>query len=77
MSKRLNAIVERFNRKHPIGSRVRCWSGLRSGASIDTKTRSPASLLGGHTPVVWVEGHAGCISLAHVEVLPEETPCAE
>jgi protein gp37 len=36
------------------------------GEFAPTRTRSEASLLGGHTPVVWVEGMAGCVALDRV-----------
>ena len=40
-----------------------------------TVTRSRAEVLGGHTDVVWVDGHGACISLDHVDVLPRtDTP---
>ncbi|GAA0495209.1 hypothetical protein Ade02nite_19050 [Paractinoplanes deccanensis] len=59
--------VERFNRDDPVGTPVRFWPGVRSGEGIESATRSSAQILSGHTPVVWVEGHAGCIALTHVE----------
>ena len=69
--------VERFNREHPIGTEVRYWPGLRWRDDGETeveaktgKTRSEASVLGGHTAVVWIEGHAECLALSHVEVVP-------
>ena len=34
---------------------------------------SEAQVLGGHTPVVWVDGHAACIALTHINPI-EETP---
>lgn len=60
-------IVERFNERHPIGTAVRYWTGRRQGSGELTETRTPASVLGGHTPVIWVTGHAGCIALTHIE----------
>ena len=59
--------VARFNRDHPIGTPVRFWPGVRSGEGRPSRTRSQAQILSGHTPVVWVEGYAGCIALTHVE----------
>lgn len=61
--------VEDFNRCTPIGSPVRYWPGFREGDGKQSRTRSTAEVLGGHTPVVWVEGEAACIALTHVEVL--------
>ncbi len=31
--------------------------------------RSRATLLGGHTDVVWVHGHGACIALTHIDVV--------
>lgn len=50
----------------PVGTPVRYWTGAREGEGKPSKTRSEAQLLGGHTAVVWVEGHSGCIALSHV-----------
>jgi hypothetical protein len=33
-----------------------------------TRTRSRAEVLGGHTDVVWVDGHGACITLTHIDV---------
>jgi hypothetical protein len=59
--------VETFNRTTPIGSPVRYWTGARVGGGRVSVTRSEAQILSGHTPVVWVEGHSGCIALTHVD----------
>lgn len=69
MNKRETAAVERFNEAHEIGTAVRYWTGLRAGAGALSKTRTPAQLLGGHTAVVWVEGHPACIALTHIEAV--------
>lgn len=61
--------VERFNRLYPVGTPVRFWPGVREGEGQIGLTRSAAEILSGHTPVVWVTGHAGCIALTHVETL--------
>lgn len=39
------------------------------GNITHTKTRSYAELLGGHTPVVWLDGMTGCHGLDRVEVV--------
>ena len=46
----------------------RHWPGLREGDGRESVTRSEAWLMGGHTPVVMVEGYAGGIALSHVIV---------
>ena len=58
-----------FNEKNPIGTAVRVYRGRRGYNGIETRTRTEAQLLSGHTAVVWVDGVAGCIALSHVEVL--------
>lgn len=62
------ALVDRWNADHPVGTPVCYWPGLRKGDGVWSNTRTPASLLGGYTPVVWVEGRGDCIALTHVEV---------
>jgi hypothetical protein len=56
----------------PIGTLVRYWTGVREGEGKTGKTRSEVQNMHG-TPVVWVEGQAGCIAMSHVEVM-EEVP---
>lgn len=68
-AKKLQAEIDRFNEKCPVGSRVRYWTGLREGEGVESKTRSEAHVLGKHTAVVWVEGHSSCIALSHVQPL--------
>lgn len=40
------------------------------GKLHQTRTRSEAQVLGGHTAVVWIEGRSGCVALDRVT--PEE-----
>lgn len=56
-----------FNKSFPVGTHVRYWTFDRHGLGKVSTTRSVASVLSGHTAVVWVEGEAGCIALSHVE----------
>lgn len=58
-----------FNADNRIGTRVRYWPGVRQGPGVESRTRSVAQLLASGEPVVWVEGHAACIALSHVEVI--------
>lgn len=60
-------LVDAWNELHPIGTSVRYWPGFREGDGKTGRTRSTAQLLGGHTPVVWVEGATGSIALTHVD----------
>lgn len=60
--------AEQWNTRHPVGTEVQWWTGVREGEPTGvSSTRSRAETLGGHTPVVWVEGHPACIALTHVE----------
>jgi hypothetical protein len=69
--------ADQFNERYPIGTPVIAYPGCRPqypneipcGACprLDTRTRSRASVLGGHTAVVWVDGHGACIALTHID----------
>ncbi|MFD9930180.1 hypothetical protein ACFWZK_29085 [[Kitasatospora] papulosa] len=68
--------ADRWNALYPVGTPVTAYPGCRPEddpkcTQIVTRTRSAASVLGGHTAVVWVEGHSSCISLTHVDPRPE------
>lgn len=68
---KMQRIVDEWNDAHAIGTRVRYWTGLREGTTPTgtSHTRTEATLLGGHTPVVWVDGEGPCIALTHVDAL--------
>jgi hypothetical protein len=61
-------LVDRFNEKCQVGQ----WVNVRldSGEVKTTKTRGTATLLGGHTAVVWLEGITGAYLLDRVTILP-------
>ena len=71
--------ADQFNELHHVGTRVIAYPGCRqTGGQInsccprlDTRTRTRASVLGGHTAVVWVDGHSACIALTHIDIAPE------
>lgn len=68
--------ADQFNARYPVGTPVVAYPGCRPEDSLDaerliTRTRSKAETLGGHTPVVWVDGHGACISLTHVDPVVE------
>ncbi|MFB7461252.1 hypothetical protein [Streptomyces sp. NPDC056188] len=70
--------VDAFNAAHPVGTRVIAYPGFRpeddrDATRIETTTRSQATVLGGHTAVVWVHGHSACIALTHIDPHTEET----
>jgi hypothetical protein len=70
-----------FNLLHPVGTPVTAYPCCRpehqaagdNCKQLTTHTRSTAQLLGSHTPVVWVDDHAACIALTHIN-LRDETP---
>ncbi|MGW8679563.1 hypothetical protein ACWGNN_00590 [Streptomyces sp. NPDC055817] len=67
----LHREAARFNDHYPVGTPVNAYPGCRPedghGTRIETVTRSRATVLGGHTAVVWVEGHSACIALSHID----------
>lgn len=71
----LHRQVARWNAAHPVGTLITAYPGARpeddaSGERLDTATRSKAQVLGGHTAVVWVDGHSACICLTHIDIRP-------
>jgi hypothetical protein len=53
-----------FNERYPVGQAVTLRKD--GGDGIDTRTRSAAQVLSGHTAVIWLEGVAGCYLLDRV-----------
>lgn len=62
----------RFTERHPIGTPVRYWPGLRKGEGRASTIRSRAWVMGGGHVVVKVDGYPGGISLTHVEVVASD-----
>lgn len=64
--------AEQWNERYPVGTPVVAYPGCRpeddpNDERLITRTRSRAEILGGHTDVVWVDGHGACIALTHVD----------
>lgn len=59
--------VDDFNRQHAIGAPFWAHRGVRGDNPIAVTLKAPAELLGGHTPVAWLDGTSGCIALTHLE----------
>lgn len=57
--------VDTWNARHPVGTPVVVRKVL--GGSVRTVTTTPASLLGGHNAIVWVDDSTGCYPLDAVE----------
>lgn len=71
---------EQWNARYPVGTPVVAYPGVRpehpTGRDcprLETRTRTEAWLLGGHTSVVMVEDHVSCISLDHVDPIESAT----
>lgn len=63
---------DQFNARYPVGTLVAAYPGVRpetdpTATVIVGATRSTATVLGGHTDVVWVDGHSACIALSHID----------
>lgn len=61
---KLKSAVELFNARCPVGHTVTVL--LDDGTRYVTKVREPASILGDHTPVGWVDGIAGAYLLSRI-----------
>ena len=77
--KKLQAQCDAWNKQRPVGTEVILTDDF--GEKHLTKTRSEASLLGGHTPVVWTDLKP-CYLLTRIEPrkcrvcgCTETTPC--
>ncbi|MDQ3562705.1 MAG: hypothetical protein M3436_00720 [Pseudomonadota bacterium] len=64
-------LVEEWNATYPVATRVIVT--LDSGKGMDTKTRSEAWLLGGHTAVVMVDGIVGGYNLKRCRAIPADS----
>lgn len=72
--------VDAFNARYPVGTPVLAYPGFRpeddrNATRLVTRTRSVATVLSGHTAVVWVDGHSACIALTHID--PQTTPTVQ
>lgn len=68
----LDQQCERFNARCALGGRVAVKMDFTGNIKITT-TRTPATVLGGHTAVVWLEGIDGCYDLERVTPLRDLT----
>lgn len=56
--------VESWNIEHPVGSKVVVTRDNEE--MLETTVKYPAQLLGGHSPVAWVDGISGCYDLCRI-----------
>lgn len=61
---RLEQQCSNFNQLVSVGDQVIVKRD--DGSFEERTTRSPAQVLSGHTPVIWLEGIAGCYALDRV-----------
>lgn len=65
------AIVDTFNRFHPVGSEVAYVDDL--GRVHHTTVSGPATVMASGTAVVWLSGRAGAYSLSRVIPIDERS----
>ena len=58
------SICKAFNQLHPVGSSAIYVND--DGDRTVTKIKSPAKMLGGHTPVIWLEDVRGAYLLSRI-----------
>ena len=61
---RLQAQCDAFNASNPIGTEVILKKD--GSQNIETRTRSVAQVLSGHSAVIWLDGVSGCYLLDRV-----------
>jgi hypothetical protein len=66
MAARRKAVAD-FNQRYSVGAPFWAYRSLIGENPIAVTLRTPAELLGGHTPVAWVDGTSGCIALTHLK----------
>ena len=67
--KRQQQIADDWNAAHPVGTPVTRYKLINPLAEpVDTKTRSEAWLMGGHSAMVMVEGVSGGVLVESVRV---------
>jgi len=67
MRKDPQAIADQFNAECPVGTPVRYWPMTRRDEPKEGRICHPATVLGGHSAVAWIDTSRGCVALTHVE----------
>lgn len=65
--KTLERECQEWNAKHAIGTVVKYFP-IIGGDFCEHSTRSEASVLSGHTAVIWLDGVSGCVALDAVKI---------
>lgn len=68
MTARMEVTCAEFNAAHPVGTVMHAWTGAMGEGppKVGTVREPGAYILGGHTPVVFLDGVRGCVALTHV-----------
>lgn len=61
-----------WNARYPVGTCVRYYPALGSPEYRERVTTTTASVLGGHSAVVFLEGERGCIFIRNCEPWVED-----
>lgn len=67
--KRLSSEVDAWNSRHGVGTKVILRKD--DGSKIETRTRSKAEILSGHSAVIWLENVSGCHLLGRVRAIQQ------
>lgn len=68
--------VDGWNQQHEVGIAV--FYRKDNGSGVTTTTRSQASILSGHTAVIWLDGVSGCVALDRVSpIVAQLGGCAQ
>lgn len=74
--KTLERECKEWNDKYPVGTLVKYFPVIGEYQHYKVyPTLTPAELLSGHTPVLWLKGKGGCVALEACE--PVDQPEAE
>lgn len=63
----LNSQIVAWNTNHDIGTNVIVKRD--NGSEMETRTRSRAAVLSGHSAVIWLDGISGCYLLERVRAI--------
>lgn len=61
--------VDNWNAKHPVGTLVGFEELVGRGETYRAVTRDEASVFGGHTAVIFLEGKSGFVDLGHCKAV--------
>lgn len=69
MQEVLDKTINEWNTNHRVGTEIRYWrSSEKRGPGLISKTRSEATILNEHLPVIFIEGVVHAIPLTQVAI---------